>query len=252
MGRSRKEPPTEPVKLRRTYKSKIPLNEHQEKKERIANKKEELAKQEEARKMVADLYQNNLSLFIEKRKQEFQEVANLYAIENEDRIMAGDNKLPQDDLEYLISKPLITISCAERKYSAANLLTFSECYWDCVRQANKIMKSTTYIPTTQQFCGMIGMAATDVSRLCNSNDKEVANAMEMIRDKFINYYTVNGMTNRINSIFTIFTLKAGYGLRDNDVPQVIVNNQTTTVPQDEISKLAAQYDTIVDIDFDEV
>lgn len=73
-----------------------------------------------------------------------------------------------------------------------------------------------------------------------------------MKDRFINYYTVNGMTNRVNSILVIFTLKAGYGMRDNDTPQFVINNTTTTVPQDEISKLAAQYDKIIDVDFEEV
>lgn len=252
MGRPRKEQPAEPIKMRRTYKSKTPLNQHQEKKARVAKKKEDLEQQLEARQIVNDLFQSNLPTFIEKRKQEFEEVIKLFATEYEDRIMAGDNKIPQDDLEYAIMKPMITISGAERKYSAQDLLMLNECYWNCVRKANKVMQTTTFVPTIEQFCGFMSAPKNIMTTLYNSNDPEVANAAEMIKDRFVNYYTVNGMTNRINAILTIFTLKAGYGMRDNDVPQVVINNQTTTVPQDEISKLASQYDTIVDIDFDEV
>lgn len=254
MGRTKKEVQTETTKpkTRRTYKSKTPLNEHQEKKARITKKKEEQVQQLQAREMVADLYKRNIPAFIEKRREEFDNALAMFKNDYEARIAMGDNKIPQDDLEYLISKPLILISGADRKYSAADLLMFNECYWDCVRRANKVMGNTAYVPTLQQLSGLMSMPQSTFTAFYNSSDKELANAAEIVKDRFVNYYTVNGMTNRVNSILVIFTLKAGYGMRDNDTPQVVINNTTTTVPQDEISKLAAQYDKIIDVDFEEV
>lgn len=229
------------TKTRRTYKSKEPLNENQVLKKKKAEKRQEMVAQEEARALINDLYQANLPQFIEKRKEEFEKVVKLYESENEERIAMRDNKLSQDDLEYLISKPLITISGAERKYSPTDLLMFNECFWDCVRRANKVMGNTPYIPTLQQLSKLMGVPESYFTRLYNSNDIEVANVTEMIKDSFINYYTVNGMTNRINSIMAIFILKAGYNMRDNEPPRTVINNITTTVAHDEIEKLEAQY-----------
>lgn len=250
MGRPRKYPETkEPVKMRRTYKTKNPLTENQVRKAKIQKKKEEQIQQLQTREMLADLYKKNIPTFIQKRREEFDSALTLFVTEYEDRIAMQDNKIPQDDLEYLISKPLITISAAERRYSAADLLMFNECYWECVRMANKVMGNTAYVPTLQQLSGLMSMPQSTFTAFYNSNDKELANAAEIVKDRFINYYTVNGMTNRINSILVIFTLKAGYGMRDNDAPQVVVNNTTTTLNQDDISALEAKYnfDKIIDI-----
>lgn len=249
MGRPKKEQPTEPIKTRRTYKSKTPLNEHQEKKERVAKKKEEREDQLQAREMVGDLFKEALPQFIEKRKQEFEEAYNTFISVNEEKLMAGDTKISQGKLSNLLSKPLASVIGISAKLSAQDLLTASQCYWECVNLANE---SIVYVPSIEQFCGMMGMASSRLVDYYYSSDKELAQAAEMVKDKFIDYYTVNGMTNRVNSIMAMFTMKARFGLRDNDTPQVVINNQTTTVPQDEISKLAAQYDSIVDVDFDEV
>lgn len=244
---------TKTTKTRKTYKSKTPLNENQAKKKRVADKKQELAQQIEARDMVAELYQSNLPVFIDKRKQEFEEVVKLYAKEYDEQIAIGNNKLPQDDLEYIISKPLITISGAERKYSPADLLMFNECYWECVRRANKVMSPSVYVPTLEQLSGLMSMPKSMFSRMYNSNDTEMANAAERVKDKFINYYTVNGMTNRINSILVIFTLKAGYGLRDNDnTPQIVINNNATTTDKNVIESLESKYEAMNIVYPDEV
>lgn len=240
------------TKTRKSYKSKTPLTENQALKKKRADKKQEIDQQLEARDMVAELYQSNLPVFIDKRKEEFEEAIKLFAAENEERIAMNDNKLSQDDLEYLISKPLITISGAERKYSATDLLTFNQCYWDCVRKASKVMGNTAYVPTMEQLCSMMSMPSSQMWRLYNSNDPEVANAVEMIKDKFISYYTVNGMTNRVNSIMAMFTMKARYGLRDNDTPQVVINNNTTTTDQNVIESLESKYEAMNIVYPDEV
>lgn len=243
---------TKTTKTRKTYKSKAPLNENQAKKKRVVEKKQEIAQQLEARGMVAELYQSNLPIFIDKRREEFEEIAKLYADEYNKQIAMGNNKLPQDDLEYLISKPLITISGAVRKYSPADLLMFNECYWECVRKANKAMSPSVYVPTLEQLSGLMSMPKSAFSTMYNSSDAEMANAAEIVKDRFVNYYTVNGMTNRINSILVIFTLKAGYGLRDNEAPQVIINNNTTTAEQSVIESLESKYEAMNIIYPDEV
>lgn len=249
MGRPKKEQPAEPVKTRRTYKSKKPLNENQERKERRTKKKEEREDQLQAREMVGDLFKEHLPEFIEKRKEDFVEMCKIFQIDNDDKLCEGNAKISQGRLSNLLSKPLSVVVGMSTKLSASDLLTCSQCYWDCVDIANE---SIVYVPSIEQFCGMMGMSSKRLVQYYYSNDPELAEAAEMVKDRFIDWYTVNGMTNRANSIMAMFTMKARFGLRDNDTPQVVINNTTTTVPQDEISKLAAQYDSIVDVDFDEV
>jgi hypothetical protein len=52
----------------------------------------------------------------------------------------------------------------------------------------------------------------------------------------------------------IFTMKAQYGMRDNDAPQVNITNVNNTVPKQDIADLERQYNfgdtTIIDIDGD--
>lgn len=242
-------PVKEKQKTRRTYKSKTPLNEHQAKKKRVAQKKEEREDQLQAREIVGELFKDHLPEFIEKRKQDFEEMFKVFQINNEDKFVEGNSKISQGKLSNLLSKPLTAVIGASTAISASELLTCSQCYWDCVNIANE---SITYVPSIEQFCGMMGMSSKRLIQYYYSNDQELSEAAEMIKDRFIDWYTINGMTNRVNSIMAMFTMKARFGLRDNDTPPVVINNQTTTVPQDEISKLAARYDKIIDVDFDEV
>lgn len=235
-------------KTRRTYKSKTPLTQAEERKKRIADKKEEQAQQLKARGIVGDLFKEALPQFIEKRKQEFEEAYNIFVSVNEKKLMAGDTKLSQGKLSNLLSKPLAAVVGMSAKLSAEDLLTCSQCFWECVSLANE---SIVYVPSIEQFCGMMGMSSSRLVDYYYSSDRELAEAAEMVKDRFIDYYTVNGMTNRVNSIMAMFTMKARFGLRDNDTPQVVINNTTTTMNQDDIASLEAKYgfgNNIIDID----
>jgi hypothetical protein len=190
-----------------------------------------------AEALVAATFSAKLPEYVEKRRIAFEEELERFKIANDVIIDAKGGKVSHYKLSNMLSKPL-TMVATPLKFTAYDIALCAELYWDCVAMANE---SIVYIPTLQQLAGLMGTTVGTILDYKNSTDMSIRQTVERIYDKFVDFYTVKGLTNELNTIMSIFALKAQYGLRDNDTPQVTVNNYTQTVQQNSIDELEKQF-----------
>ena len=193
--------------------------------------------QKKATDIIAREFSTKLPEYVEKRKKEFEETLEKFKIENDVIIQARQGKVAHLRLSNLLSKPLIFSGIANTKLSASDIAMYSQCFWDCVASASE---KILYVPTIEQFCGLMGMSVSSFLKYRDSQDENVREMVQMIYDKFCDYYTVKGLTQELNTIMAIFTLKARYGLRDN-APQTVVNNYNPIVSDAKIEELEKKF-----------
>ena len=230
------------TKAKKPRKSKSDIKTAQEKRIEIKDDGKTLEQMSKAQESVNDIishsYSELLPKFIEERKIEFEKLLNDFEIENEVVIETQRGKVNTYKLSNMLSKPMFINGFAISKISAYDLMTYAQCYWECVGMA---AAKLVYVPTLEQMCGLMGISVVTFRNYQTSSDPSVREAVQMIFDKFVDYYTVKGMTNELNSIMAMFTLKARYGLRDNDTPQMVVNNYNNTISQGSIDELEKKY-----------
>lgn len=188
--------------------------------------------------IVSQKYSDMLPKFIEERKTEFEKLLKDFSIENEVLIESRMGKINTYKLSNMLSKPMFINGFALSKISAYDLMTYAQCYWECVGMA---ASKLVYVPTLEQMCGLMGISVVTFKNYQMSSDPSIREAVQMIYDKFVDYYTVKGMTSELNAIMAMFTLKARYGMRDNDTPQMVVNNYNNTLSQSSIDDLEKKY-----------
>lgn len=188
--------------------------------------------------IVSQSFSEKLPKFMEERKTEFEKLLKEFSIENEVLIETRMGKVNTYKLSNLLSKPMFINGFAISKISAYDLMTYAQCYWECVGMA---ASKLVYVPTLEQMCGLMGISVVTFKNYQTSSDPSIREAVQMIYDKFVDYYTVKGMTSELNAIMAMFTLKARYGMRDNDAPQTIVNNYNSTMSQSSIDDLEKKY-----------
>lgn len=204
-------------------------------------------KQKTMKELVGDKFRELLPQYIEERSKEFEKELNDFKIQNEVLIETSKGKINTYKLSRILSKPLFINGIAISKLSAYDMMTFSQCYWDCV---GLVADTVIYVPTIEQLCSFMSLSTSSFFAYKQSQDPEVREVVQIIFDKFVDYYTVKGMTNELNSIMAMFTMKARYGLRDNDTPQTVVNNYNASVPQSSIDELEKRFgisDDVVDV-----
>lgn len=194
-------------------------------------------KLQDAESLIASTFGEKLPEYVEKRRIAFEEELERFKIDNDVIIDAKGGKVSHYKLSNMLSKPL-TMLTRPLKFTAYDIALCAELYWDCVAMASERI---VYIPTVQQLSSLMGISVGTFVEYKNSNDISIRQTVEKIYDKFVDFYMVKGLTNELNTIMSIFALKAQYGLRDNDTPQVTVNNYTQTVQQNSIDELEKQF-----------
>lgn len=184
-------------------------------------------------------FHNNLPEYIEKRKQQFSELLDKCKIDNNLIIDASTGKVAHYELTEMLSKPLIFGGVANSKISAYDISMFSDCYWDCAMRLYDL--DNRKIPSLPQLCRLMGISMYTFVKYKNHNDPNISESVNMAYDRFVDFYTVKGLTGELEKITTIFTLKAQFGLRDNDAPQMIVNNNFTTEVHTNLDDIEKQY-----------
>lgn len=201
--------------------------------------------------LIKKKFEVMIPTYIEERKKQFENMLEDFKIANEVTIREKHGKISHTKLSSLLSKPLFFGGISKTEISATDIFTYSQCYWDCVDIANE---SILYIPTLYQLCGLMGISTSTFVNYKSNSNEDVREAVKMVFDRFVDFYTVKGLTSELNTIMAIFTMKAQYGMRDNDAPQVNITNVNNTVPKQDIADLERQYNfgdtTIIDIDGD--
>lgn len=218
-------------------KKKVTANSEKVRKHKVAQQLEQLGKiRKEKEGEVVEAFREKIPEFLEQRKTEFESLLSQFEVENEVVIDKGNGKVSCQKLSNFLSQPLIKGGILVSKVSASDVTIYSDCFWECVDRANE---NCVYVPTIYQFCRLLGVSTEKFTSYRFSQDADLREAVFMVRDRFINYYTIKGLTNELNSIMSMFVMKAQFGLRDNDTPQMVVNNnyQTTVHTNlDEIEK----------------
>lgn len=239
-GRPRKDP-NDTAPRKSTLKIKGPVTQHDKKKKR-KKLSEEMTQLHQMRKSAEDEivknFHDELPKYIEQRKQEFEELLERFKIENEVILDKGDGKVDVMELSNCLSTPLMFGGIANTKVTASDISMYFKCYWDCIMKANK---SFNCPPTLIQFCGLLGVSTSTFANLQFNEDPNIREAVLMVKDRFVDYYTIKGLKNELNSIMVIFTLKAQYGLRDNDPPQTVINNNYTTQVHTDIDDIEKRF-----------
>ena len=190
-----------------------------------------------AEQKIAEEFSKKLPEYVQKRRELFEKTLEDFNIANDVIIQAKAGKVNHYKLSNLLSKPL-SICPITMKYTAYDISLCAELYWDCISMANE---TVVCIPTIYQMASLMGCSTESLIKYKNSTDQEIREVMLRIYDKFVDYYTVKGLANELNTIMSIFALKAQYGLRDNDTPQITVNNFSNTVQQSSIDELEKQF-----------
>lgn len=97
----------------------------------------------------------------------------------------------------------------------------------------EINKKTIYVPTLNSFCQFIGTTRTHFMSMCNEVN-ERGDLCCFIKQSFEEMLLQSAMTNRVEKLTAMFTLKSIYQLRDSDAPQVNIMNVSTDRSVDDI------------------
>lgn len=215
---------------------------------KLMRKKQQQARNKEvmevgkAKALIADKFVKDFPKYVEERKGEFGKALQDYVIECGnalgDPTLAG--KVPVLRLQEALCKSFVTstIKIEGKKYNASHLQIASDYYWECVGEIQEA--GFTYVPTLQQFARLLNISMQTLKNYMNSPDEEMRETLLMIRDRFVDYYTSRGMSRQISEVMSIFMLKAEYNIRDNDVPQTVINNNHISISNDMLDRLKAE------------
>lgn len=213
---------------------------------REAKKKETnrtLAKVSEIRQEVdakiEDEFHKNLPVYIEERKTRFMELLDKCDIQDDVIVDVSTGKVAWYKLTEMLSKPLIFNGIANSIMSAAEISMYADCYWDCAMRLYEMDRRQ--IPTIEKLCRLMGMSTSTFAKYQEHKDPNVREMVLMVRDLFIDFYTSKGLSGELEKIMTIFTLKARFGLRDNDVAPTVVNNNYTTEIHTDLGDIEKRY-----------
>ena len=79
---------------------------------------------------------------------------------------------------------------------------------------------------------MIGISSSTLNKYAQSTDGEMRQAVARIKDRFISFYTSRGMKREISEVMSIFTLKAAFGMRDNEQTNITYNDNKIIMSDD--------------------
>lgn len=195
-----------------------------------------------AKGLMADKFLKDFPKYVKERKAEFGKELTVYVKEVgevlKDPTLA--NKVPVLRLQEALCKSFIasTIKIEGKKYNASHLQIASDYYWECVAEIQE--EGFSYVPTLQQFARLLNISVQTLKNYMNDADEEMRETILMIRDRFVDYYTSRGMSRQISEVMSIFMLKAEYNIRDNDVPQTVINNNHISISNDMLDRLKAE------------
>ena len=195
-----------------------------------------------AKGLMADKFLKDFPKYVKERKAEFGKELTVYVKEVgevlKDPTLA--NKVPVLRLQEALCKSFIasTIKIEGKKYNASHLQIASDYYWECVAEIQE--EGFSYVPTLQQFARLLNISVHTFKNYLNDADQEMRETILMIRDWFVDYYTSRGMSRQISEVMSIFMLKAEYNIRDNDVPQTVINNNHISISNDMLDRLKAE------------
>lgn len=198
---------------------------------------------DKANEVIEKKFLEEFPAYVERQKREFDKELEKFCVKYQDMFQdaALAKKIPTLHLGEYLTKSFIksVIHINGRKYTPAHLMMASDYYWACIAEIQE--KGLTYVPTIQQFARLLNISVQTLRQTyLNSSDEAMRDTVLMIRDRFVDYYTTRGMTREISEVMSIFMLKAEYNIRDNDVPQTVINNNTITINSDMLEKLKAE------------
>ena len=208
--------------------------------------KQDILSATEIKNEIVDRYKDEFDTLIAKKSTEFSLKLSDFANKMQTKIEEKDGKINTLPLENFFFRALAPVYGVEAKYSAPLIDLASEFFWNCIEQTYD--KGIIFIPTIQLFAAMIGVSTSTITKYSQSSDIEMRDAIARLKDRFISFYTSRGLKREISEVMTIFTLKASYGMRDNE-PQNVVYNDNKIIMSDNIRekllKNVSQYKNVI-------
>ena len=187
-------------------------------------------KSDQVKNELVDTFKADFDKLVEKKSVEFGGLLTDFAEKHEIDIEDKDGKVDTIKLENFFFRALSPIYGVEPKYSPPLIDLASEFFWDCVEKTYD--KGIRFIPTIQLFCAMIGISSSTLNKYAQSTDGEMRQAVARIKDRFISFYTSRGMKREISEVMSIFTLKAAFGMRDNEQTNITYNDNKIIMSDD--------------------
>lgn len=149
--------------------------------------------------------------------------------------------------------PLITkrsredIACVQNKtYTSYELGEALNIYIDMIAEINKICK---FPPSKGSFCALLGITRkTYDNYLC---DPEKVDVMGLIDDYITTTALTSAQLRELDSITTMFSLKAQHGFVEAQAPMVIEHKKTTDIDTINAQLEALKGNKIIEADYEE-
>lgn len=221
----------------RSIKQTLELQEKKEKEEKNNSKKAELDKQLE---IIAQKFLDNPEEFYKQKEQEIAKLIVKYGdLQNEDLEKGIITKKDYSSkLTYYVTKPILGLYAVVPQYNAQALQMASEFYWEKV--VLPLNEKIFYIPMLPDLLRILGISIATFNRYSTNGNEQMRETCQMIFDQFVSYYQRKGMSKEISEIMGMFVLKTTFKQRENDVPQVLIQNNNIS-SNDKIKKFAKAY-----------
>lgn len=175
----------------------------------------------EGQALIMQDYLDNFDKYVKKRQKEFARALDKFIDKFEGNVPDNISTL---EISRALTIPFVkpnVQSCIS--YTPEQLLMANDFYWDSVV---KVLNSGIhYVPTIQDFASMLNISATTLIKTYAANAQEqMREAVQIIKDNFVSYYTQCGMKRELSEVMSIFTMKSSLGMRDNDPPITVINN----------------------------
>lgn len=203
---------------------------------------EMVAVKNHAEQLLIEKFTNDFDKFVDERKADFTSNLKQYVYEHQDEIENSCGRVPTGVIENYLCTPFIKSITKIPKYNGEKLLIASDFFWDCVSEIES--NGINFVPTIQQFCRLIGITYSTFKSYKNHENEDMRNAVEMINDRFTGYYYshFNAMGKKeYSDNMAIFTLKSVFGMNDNSQVQINKFTFNSTVPNDLVARINAQF-----------
>lgn len=181
---------------------------------------------EDAKKELMLEFVKNVDKEIAKREVEFVKKLEKYEIANTDEngIVVANKSF--DTAEFIDNafKPMIKIVGTTPKYSADNVYMAFDYFKDCVRKINKY---GFYLPTKEDFCGLLGISTSRFNDYKRGNDLALREVCQQVEDYIASQLSQAGMVGKAEKLTGMYYQRVSLNRvepKEAERPASVTNN----------------------------
>ena len=204
-------------------------------------------------KFASEEYMKNYPKLLKERDESLSETAREFLQKNEGNL--GLRRVSGYALTSALSKSIVPYGIKPKKISSYDLSMANDFYWEQINKFLALDSNLKVLPTIVQFCSMIGLGRRTFGNYCNSQDQDMKDVCDSIKDRFKDFYVVHAMTGEIKEIMSIFYLKAEHQMKDKPDDTRIIHEHKIIIDENSITatkdRLGISGSDLADIDMDE-